>query len=63
MKFLNRNMIYALEAYKLANLYQDSIFSEEKLRTIENLKINYETDVMLRENELLRKEAHSKTLN
>ena len=50
----------ALEAYKLANLYQDSIFSEEKLRTIENLKINYETDVMLRENELLRKEAQLK---
>lgn len=51
----------ALEAYKLANLYQDSIFSDEKLRTIENLKINYETDVMQRENELLRKEAQLKS--
>jgi tetratricopeptide (TPR) repeat protein len=47
----------ALDAYKLANLYQDSIFSEEKFRTIENLKINYETDVMQRENELLRKDV------
>ncbi len=50
----------ALDAYKLANQYQDSIFSEEKVRTIENLKINYETDAMLRENELLRKEAQLK---
>ncbi len=50
----------ALEAYKLANQYQDSIFSEEKIRTIENLKINYETEVMQRENELLRKDAQLK---
>ncbi|MBP9924777.1 MAG: tetratricopeptide repeat-containing sensor histidine kinase [Cyclobacteriaceae bacterium] len=51
----------ALEAYKLANVYQDSIFSDEKFRTIENLKINYETDVMQRENELLRKDAQLKS--
>ncbi len=51
----------ALEAYKLANLYKDSIFSEEKIRTIENLKINYETEVMQSENELLRKNAQLKS--
>lgn len=51
----------ALEAYKLANIYKDSIFSEEKIRTIENLKINYETEVMQSENELLRKNAQLKT--
>ncbi len=51
----------ALDAYKLANLYQDSIFSDEKIRTIENLKINYQTDVMQRENELLRKDTQLKS--
>jgi signal transduction histidine kinase len=51
----------ALEAFKRANEYQDSIFSDEKLRTIENLKINYETDMMQSENELLRKDAQLKS--
>ena len=50
----------ALHYYKLFNVYQDSIFSEDKLQYIENLKLNYETNRMSRENELLRKNAELK---
>jgi len=47
----------ALHYYKLFNVYQDSIFSEDKLQYIENLKLGYETNRVARENELLRKDA------
>jgi len=47
----------ALYYYKLFNVYQDSIFSEDKLQYIENLKLGYETTKVARENELLRKDA------
>jgi len=50
----------ALEYYRQFNLYQDSIFSDEKLKAIENLKINYETEKIARENELLRKDTELK---
>ncbi len=50
----------ALHYYKLFNLYQDSIFSEDKLQYIENLKLDYETNRVARENELLRKDAELK---
>ncbi|MBL7856678.1 MAG: tetratricopeptide repeat-containing sensor histidine kinase [Cyclobacteriaceae bacterium] len=50
----------ALSSYKKFNLYQDSIFSEDKLRYIENLQVNYETERVARENEILRKDAELK---
>ena len=52
----------ALYFYQQFNLYQDSIFSEEKIKTIENLKINYETEKIANENELLRKDAELKNV-
>jgi signal transduction histidine kinase len=50
----------ALYFYKLFNLYQDSIFSEDKLQYIENLKVNYETERVARENEILKKDTELK---
>ncbi|HEY3404861.1 MAG TPA: tetratricopeptide repeat-containing sensor histidine kinase [Ohtaekwangia sp.] len=50
----------ALQYYKLFNLYQDSIFSEDKLQYIENLKLTHETNRIERENELLKKDAELK---
>lgn len=50
----------ALEYYKEYKLFQDSIFSEDRIQYIENLKINYETDKIASENELLRKDAQLK---
>ncbi|MDL5047974.1 tetratricopeptide repeat-containing sensor histidine kinase [Oscillatoria amoena NRMC-F 0135] len=50
----------ALEYYRQYNLYKDSIFSEDQLQYIENLKINYETEKVQQENELLRKESELK---
>jgi signal transduction histidine kinase len=50
----------ALENYRMFNVYQDSIFSEDRIQYIENLKINYETDRIRQENELLRKDAELK---
>lgn len=50
----------ALDFYKQFNLYQDSIFSEDRIQYIENLKINYETEKIAQENELLRKDAELK---
>jgi signal transduction histidine kinase len=51
----------ALESYKLYNVYQDSIFSEDRLQYIENLKINYETEKIAQENKLLKTDAELKT--
>jgi signal transduction histidine kinase len=51
---------HALLYYKQFNLYQDSIFSEDKLQFIENLKINYETEQIAAENEILKKDAQLK---
>jgi len=53
----------ALRNYKLFNLYQDSIFNEDNLEYIENLKIQYETEHVKTENELLRKDAELKDSN
>jgi signal transduction histidine kinase len=50
----------ALDSYKLYNLYQDSIFSEDRLQYIENLKINYETEKMEQENKLLKTDTELK---
>jgi signal transduction histidine kinase len=50
----------SLEHYKQFNLYQDSIFSEDNIQLIENLKINYETERIRQENELLKKDAELK---
>lgn len=50
----------ALYFYKLFNLYQDSIFSEDKLQYIENLKVNYETERVARENVILKKDTELK---
>ncbi|HTJ52988.1 MAG TPA: tetratricopeptide repeat protein, partial [Cyclobacteriaceae bacterium] len=50
----------ALHYYKNFNLYQDSIMSEEKIKAIEDLKINYETQEIEHENELLRKSTELK---
>lgn len=50
----------ALEYYKLFNLHEDSIFSEDKLQYIENLRIYFETEHVAQENELLRKDAELK---
>lgn len=47
----------ALNYYKEFNLYQDSIFSEDRIQYIDNLRITYETEKMLQENEILRKDA------
>lgn len=52
-----RDFKNALDFYKQFNLYQDSIFSEDRIQYIENLKINYETKKIAQENELLRKES------
>jgi len=55
-----RDFKNALHYYKQYNLYQDSILSEEKTRAIEDLKINYETQRIETENELLRKNTELK---
>jgi signal transduction histidine kinase len=47
----------ALNYYKQYNLYQDSIFSEDRIQYIDNLKITYQTEKMAQENEILRKDA------
>lgn len=53
----------ALRNYKLFNLYQDSIFNADNIEYIENLKIQYETEQVKTENELLRKDAELKDSN
>lgn len=50
----------ALSYYKLFNLTNDSIFSEDKLQYIENLRVYFETEKVAQENELLRKNAELK---
>ncbi len=50
----------ALHFYKQFNLYQDSIFSEDNVQFIENLKINYQTERVESENEILKKNAELK---
>jgi len=50
----------ALYYYKQFNLYQDSIFSDDNVKFIANLKINYETERVQSENEILRKDAELK---
>jgi signal transduction histidine kinase len=50
----------ALFYYKQFNLYQDSIFSEDNIQFIENLKINYQTERVESENEILKKNAELK---
>lgn len=47
----------ALYYFKQFNIYEDSIFSEDRIQYIENLKITYETEKMEQENELLKKNA------
>lgn len=53
----------ALAHYKLFNLYQDSILSEDRFQYIENLKINFETERISNENQLLKKDAELKDAN
>lgn len=55
-----KNYPLALENYKIANLYKDTIFNEDKLQYIENLQVNYQTQKLAQENELLRKETELK---
>jgi signal transduction histidine kinase len=50
----------ALYYYKQFNLYQDSIFNEDNIQFIENLKINYQTERVESENEILKKNAELK---
>lgn len=50
----------ALLYYKQFNIYKDSIFSEDRMQYIENLKINYETERIQQENELLKKDTELK---
>jgi signal transduction histidine kinase len=50
----------ALEVYKIYNQYQDSIFSEDRIQYIENLKINYETEKIAQENKLLKTDTDLK---
>lgn len=50
----------ALDSYKLFKIYQDSIFSEDRVQYIENLRINYETSKIAQENELLKKDTQLK---
>ncbi len=50
----------ALLYYKQFNIYKDSIFSEDRIQYIENLKINYETERIQQENELLKKDTELK---
>jgi signal transduction histidine kinase len=56
------NYPLALENYKIANLYKDSIFSEDNLQYIENLKVNYQTQKLAQENQLLIKDAELKSV-
>lgn len=48
------NMKSSLNNYKLYSALKDSIFNEKSLKTVNQLKIEYETEVTNRENELLR---------
>ena len=57
---LKKDYKNALVYYKQFNLYQDSIFSEDRIQYIENIKITYQTEKMAQENELLRKDAQLK---
>jgi signal transduction histidine kinase len=57
---LKKDFKTALSYYKQYNLYQDSIFSEDRIQYIENIKITYQTEKMAQENELLRKDAELK---
>ena len=50
----------ALVYYQQFKLYQDSIFSEDRIQYIDNLRITYQTEKMAQENELLRKDAELK---
>ncbi|HEU5289114.1 MAG TPA: tetratricopeptide repeat protein [Cyclobacteriaceae bacterium] len=57
---LKKDFKSALAYYKQYNLYQDSIFSEDRIQYIENIKITYQTEKIAQENELLRKDAQLK---
>lgn len=57
---LKKDFKTALTYYKSFNLYQDSIFSEDRIQYIENIKITYQTEKIAQENELLRKDAELK---
>jgi signal transduction histidine kinase len=50
----------ALDAYQIYNLYQDSIFSEDRIQYIDNLRINYETEKIEQENKLLKTDTDLK---
>jgi signal transduction histidine kinase len=50
----------ALDSYIYFHHYQDSIFSEDRMQYIDNLKINYELEKIERENKLLKKDAELK---
>ncbi len=54
------NYKLALENYQIANQYKDSIFNEDKLQYIEDLRVNYQTQKLAQENELLLKETELK---
>lgn len=54
------NYKLALESYRTANQYRDSIFSEDNLQYIENLRVNYETQKLAQQNELLLKDTELK---
>ncbi|QOI97676.1 MAG: tetratricopeptide repeat protein [Flammeovirgaceae bacterium] len=54
------NYKLALDCYRTANHYKDSIFSEDNLQYIENLKVNYETQKLAQQNELLLKDTELK---
>lgn len=50
----------ALDSYQVFNYYQDSIFSEDHMQYIDNLKINYELEKIEQENKLLKKDTELK---
>lgn len=55
-----KNYELALENYQIANLYKDSIFSDDNLQYIENLRVNYETQKLSQQNEILIKDTELK---
>jgi signal transduction histidine kinase len=57
---LKKDYKNALVYYKQFNLYEDSIFSEDRIQYIENIKITYQTEKIAQENEILRKDAELK---
>lgn len=47
----------ALESFRQYKLYEDSVFNTDRLKHVESLKVIYETDQRVSENELLRTES------